>query len=374
MASMSSVRTARLLPASDFASSSAAPQNSGTSAVLPKWRSQAVAAPPERPVLERAPLQNGRSPLQEQSFQQIRHRILPLRLEPETSGRSWTREEATEQNLIYRMMFAEEPRWLKDGAGQRKETHWTRHSPMRSQRLMANYTADPELKTVCASYGGLTKTIKLHQGCSDEMVEQLLREAFDLCPERVICLRDRITGAVTAAKTQMAEGDYEIITDEDQDVAGHLPVKSLHRQITRTASKAAVKDALKHCGLAHILPELKHMSGAKLLSMPLDALQTMYSLSGWRLRAVRSLYLALHPPARIRVEDPASGEGSATLTVASAKEFSELLGAQNCVALRACDTRGVGHLAVRFEDLRDGHAYSPVRVNSNLFGCIEAAL
>lgn len=46
------------------------------------------------------------------------------------------------------------------------------------------------------------------------MVEQLLREAFELCPERVICLRDRITGAVTAAKTQMAEGDYEIITDE----------------------------------------------------------------------------------------------------------------------------------------------------------------
>lgn len=160
----------------------------------------------------------------------------------------------------------------------------------------------------------------------------------------------------------------------DQDVAGNLPVKSLHRNVTRTASKAVVTDALKHCGLAHILPELKHMSGAKLLSMPLDALQNMYSLSGWRLRAVRSLYLALHPPVRIRIEDPASGEGSATVTVASAKEFSELLGAQNCVALRACTTPGAGHLAVRFEDLRVGHAYSPVRVNSNLFGCVEAAL
>lgn len=158
----------------------------------------------------------------------------------------------------------------------------------------------------------------------------------------------------------------------DQDVAGHLPVQSLHRNITRTASKAAVKNALKHCGMTHVLPELKHMSGAELVSMPLDALQSIYSYSGWRLRAVRSLYLALHPPVMIRLEDPASGEGSSMANVASAKEFSELLGEHDCVSLRACGPRGGGHLAVRFEDLRDGHVYSPVRVNTNLFGCITA--
>lgn len=135
MASTSSICTASLLPASNFnASFSVADRPTCTSAGVPKWRSQAVAAPPERP-LQRAPLQNGRSPL-EQSFQQIRHRILPLNLEPETSGRSWTREEATEQNLIYRMMFAEEPRWLRDGVGHRKETHWTRHPPMGSHGLI----------------------------------------------------------------------------------------------------------------------------------------------------------------------------------------------------------------------------------------------
>jgi hypothetical protein len=115
-----------------------------------------------------------------------------------------------------------------------------------------------------------------------------------------------------------------------------------------------------------MLPEVKKMSGAKLLSLPLDKLQSMYAMSGWRLRAVKSLYWALHPPVTIMIED---GTSRVVVTVANAKEFSELLRAHSGVALRACAGRGAGHLAIRFEDLRGEQVYSIVRPKNNLLEC-----
>lgn len=112
------------------------------------WRSQ-VAAPPEKPVLHNWSLHE-RSPMQEELLQRRQRTSSPLKQESKTLKQSWSRQEATAQNLIYRMMFDEEPRWPRDIVEFKKDSY---ELPFRTNHRVAATSASGEKHSTSFAIG-----------------------------------------------------------------------------------------------------------------------------------------------------------------------------------------------------------------------------